>query len=89
MMENSIRKFRVQKEKEGGNETAEHRLIHLRKKNKNSKKNSYHLSILGVLVGIGWTSDVIPHLTRCHCKDDALAQSKGNKKKKQKTETGS
>ena len=36
--------------------------------------DSYHLSILGVFVGIGRTSDVIPHLTGCHCKNYTLSQ---------------
>lgn len=44
--------------------------------------NSYHLSILGIFVGIRWTSDVIPHLTRRHCKDHTLSQSERDRKER-------
>lgn len=50
-----------------------HRYIEMRKK----ISDSYHLSILGVFVGVGRTSDVIPHLTRCHRKNYTLSQSEG------------
>lgn len=44
-----------------------------------TKCDSYHLSILGVFVGVGRTSDVIPHLTRCHRKNYTLTQSEGER----------
>lgn len=45
------------------------------------KIDSYHLPILGVLVGVGRTSDVIPHLTRCHCKNYTLTDSEEERQK--------
>lgn len=41
--------------------------------------NTYHLSILGVFVSVGRSSDVIPHLTGSHCKNNTLSQSGGEK----------
>lgn len=48
--------------------------------------NSYHLSILGIFVGVRWTSDMIPHLTRCHCKDYTLSELKREKEEKDRQE---
>ena len=38
---------------------------------------TYNLSTLWVFVHEGRSSDMVPHLSRCHCKDDGLKQQQG------------
>lgn len=46
---------------------------------KEKKSDSYHLSVLWVFVRIGRTSDVIPHLARCHGENHTLFTQGGNR----------